>query len=116
VYLSFQGTLKTGIVLTNADLVKEQMIFLRILLVFGLLVIISVVLQFATVPFSAVHNTFELLESVERSFGGVIVAGLIWAAIRLVRGEQKAPEISQFLFYIAVTYLVLQAIYDLFAG
>ena len=115
-YLSFQGTLKTGIVLTTADLVKEQMTLLRILLVFGLLVIISIILQFATVPFSVVHNTFELLESVERSFRGIIVAGLIWATIRLIRGEKKVPEIGSFIFFIAVTYLILQAVYDLFAG
>lgn len=89
---------------------------LRILFAFGLLVIISIILQFATVPFSTVHNTFELLESVERSFRGIIVGGLIWATIRLVKGEQKAPEISRFLFYIAVIYLLLRAVYDLFAS
>ena len=92
------------------------MTFLRILIVFGLMVIISIILQFATVPFSAVHNTFELLESIDRSFRGVVWGGLVWAAIRLIKGEQKAPEIGKFIFFIAVTYLVLQAIYDLLAG
>jgi hypothetical protein len=103
-------------VFTIADLVKEQMIFLRILIVFGLMVIISIILQFATVPFSAVHNTFELLESIDRSFRGVVWGGLVWAAVRIVKGAGKAPEIGSFIFLIAVTYLILQAIYDLIAG
>ena len=91
------------------------MTILRILVVFVLLMIISIILQLGTVPFSSVHNTFELFESAERCLRGVIVGILIWAAIRLVKGEQKAPEISRFLFYIAVIYLVGRAIYDLIA-
>ena len=89
---------------------------LRILVVFALLIIISAVLQFFTVAFSAVHNTFDLMASVDRSFRGVVWGGLIWSAIRLIQGEQKAPEISRFIFYIAVVYLILQAVYDLLAG
>ena len=89
---------------------------LRILFVFGTLMVISTILQFATVPFSATHNTFELLVSVVRSFRGVVWGGLIWSAVRLIRGEQKAPEFSLFIFYIAVLSLVLHAIYDLVAS
>ena len=88
---------------------------LRILVVFGILLIISTVLQLATVPFSAAHNTFELLVSVDRSFRGVIWGVLAWSAIRLVRGEQKAPEISRFIFLVAVFSLLAHAIYDLVA-
>ena len=88
---------------------------LRILVVFVVLIIISIVLQLATVPFSATHNTFDLLVSVERSISGVILGGLIWIAVRLIRGEKKSPEISLFIFYIAVLSLVLHAIYDLVA-
>lgn len=91
------------------------MILFRILLAVFLLMIISVILQLATVPFSAIHNTFELMESASRSFRGVILGVLIWAAIRLVKGEQKTPEVSRFIFYIAVIYLVGRAIYDLIA-
>jgi len=89
---------------------------LRILVVFALLIVISAVLQFLTVPFSAVHNIFDIMVSVDRSFRGVILAGLIWSAIRLIRGEQKAPEISRFIFYLAVIYLIFQAVYDLLAS
>ena len=88
---------------------------LRILFVFGALVVISTILQFATVPFSATHNTFELLVSVDRGFRTVILGGLIWIAVRLIRGEKKSPEISLFILYIAVLLLVLNAIYDLVA-
>ena len=88
---------------------------LRILVVFVVLIFISVVLQLATVPFSATHNTFDLLVSVERSISGVILGGLIWSAVRLIRGEKKSPEISLSIFYIAVLSLVLHAIYDLVA-
>ena len=91
------------------------MIFIRILIAFALLMIISIILQFVTVPFSAVHNTFEIVESLQRCFRGIIVGTLIWAAIRLVKGEQKAPEVSKFIFYVAVIYLVGVAIYDLIA-
>ena len=91
------------------------MAFLRIFIAFGILMIISVGLQFVTVPFSSVHNTFDIMESVDRCFRGIIYAGLLWAALRLVRGDQTAPEISLFLFYIAVIYLIAQAIYDVFA-
>ena len=89
---------------------------LRILVVFVVLIIISIVLQLATVPFSATHNTFDLLVSVERSIRGVILGGLIWLAVRLIRGEKKSPEISLFICYIAVLSLVLHAIYDLVAS
>ncbi len=91
------------------------MTVLRILLAIFLLMIISVILQLATVPFSTVHNTFELMESANRSLRGVILGVLIWAAIRLVKGEQKTPEVSRFIFYITVIYLVGRAIYDLIA-
>ena len=89
---------------------------LRILVVFVVLIIISIVLQLATVPFSATHNTFDLLVSFERSIRGVILGGLIWSAVRLIRGDKKSPEISLFIFYIAVLSLVLHAIYDLVAS
>ena len=91
------------------------MIFIRILIAFALLMILSIILQFVTVPFSAVHNTFELIESFDRCIRGIIIGTLIWAAIKLVRGAQKTPEISRFIFYIAVIFLVGRAIYDLIA-
>jgi len=91
------------------------MIFIRILIAFAVLMVISIILQFGTVPFSSVHNTFELIESLERCVGGIIVGTLIWTAIRLVKGEQNAPEISLFIFNIAVFFLVGRAIYDLIA-
>ncbi len=91
------------------------MTVLRILLAIFVLMIISVILQLVTVPFSAVHNTFELMESASRSFRGVILGVLIWVTIRLVKGEQKTPEVSLFIFCIAVIYLVGRAIYDLLA-
>ena len=91
------------------------MIFIRILIAFAVLMVISIVLQFGTVPFSSVHNTFELIESLERCVSGIIVGTLIWAAIRLVKGEQKAPEVSKFIFYVAVIYLVGVAVYDVLA-
>jgi len=87
----------------------------RILLVIAVLMIISVIIQLATVPFSAVHKTCKLTETASRVFRGIIVGALIWAAIRLVKGEQKAPEVSRFLFYIAIIYLLGRAIYDLTA-
>jgi len=89
---------------------------LRIIVVFVILMIISIILQLMTVPFSAIHNTFEMLESVDRSFRGLVCGGLLWAAIRLIKGEQKAPEISRFIFYVAVIFLVFRSIYDLIAG
>jgi hypothetical protein len=89
--------------------------FLRVFLVFVFLLFVSIVLQFLTVPFSATHNTFALLESVDRSTRGIVWGGLLWVAIRLIKGEQKAPEISRFILYIALIFVVLRAIYDLFA-
>ncbi len=89
--------------------------YLRILVAFGLLMIISIILQFATVPFSSVHNTFELLESVDRSVRGLVWGGLVWVATRLIKGEQKAPEFSRFIFFIAVAFLLAQSVYDLLA-
>ena len=91
------------------------MILIRILIAFAVLMVISIILQFGTVPFSSVHNTFQLIESLERCVSGIIVGTLIWAAIRLVKGDQKAPEISRFIFNIAVIILVGRAIYDLIA-
>ena len=91
------------------------MILIRILIAFAVLMVISIILQFGTVPFSSVHNTFELFESLERCIRGIIVGTLIWAGLRLVKGEQKAPEISLFIFYVAVIFLVGRAIYDLIA-
>ena len=91
------------------------MILIRILIAFAVLMVISIILQFGTVPFSSVHNTFQLIESLERCVSGIIVGTLIWAAIRLVKGDQKAPEISLFIFNIAVIFLVGRAIYDLIA-
>lgn len=91
------------------------MMFLRVLIAFAVLMIISIALQFVTVPFSAIHNTFAMQESIERCIRGLIVGSLIWAPIRLVKGDQKAPEISRFLFYVAVAYLIGRAIYDVVA-
>ena len=89
--------------------------FLRVLIVFVFLLTISLILQFLTVPFSATHNTFELLESVDRSLRGVVWGGLLWVAARLIKGEKKAPDISRFIFYIALIFIIFRAIYDLYA-
>jgi hypothetical protein len=89
--------------------------FLRVLLVFVFLLIVSIVLQFITVPFSATHNTFALLESVDRSLRGVVLGGLLWLAIRLIKGEHKTPEISRFILFVAVIFVVGRAVYDLVA-
>jgi hypothetical protein len=89
---------------------------IRIIIALAILILGSLVLQFAIAPFSIGNGTFQITHSISRVAGGIIWGVIIWGIIKLFRGDDKSPDMSSFIFYTAATYIVLLAISGLFTG
>jgi len=89
---------------------------IRVLIALTILILGSLILQFAVAPFSIGNGTFEIAQSIGRVAGGIIWGVIIWGIIKLFRGDDKSPDMSSFIFYTAATYIVLLTISDLFTG
>ena len=89
---------------------------IRIIVALAILILGSLILQFAIAPFSIGNGTFQITHSISRVAGGIIWGVIIWGIIKLFRGDEKSPDMSSFIFYTSATYIVLLAIIDLFTG
>ena len=89
---------------------------LRILIALALLILGTLILQFAISPFSIGDGTFQIGQSLSRVTGGIIWGVIIWGIIKLFRGDKKSPDMSSFIFYTAATYIVLLTISDFFTS
>ena len=89
---------------------------LRILIALAVLILGSLILQFAIAPFSIGDDTFQIGQSMGRVAGGIIWGVIIWDIIKLLRGNDRSPDMSSFIFYTAATYIVLLTISDFFTG
>jgi hypothetical protein len=89
---------------------------IRILIALAILILGSLILQFAVAPFSIGNGTFQVTHSISRVAGGIIWGFIIWGIIKLFRGDDKSPDMSSFIFYTAATFIVLLTISDLFTG
>jgi len=54
---------------------------LRILIALAILILGSLILQFAISPFSIGNGTFEIWQSLSRVAGGIICGVIIWGTI-----------------------------------
>ena len=89
---------------------------IRILIALAILILGSLILQFAIAPFSIGNDSFEIGQSIGRVTGGVLWGFIIWGIIRVIRGEDNSPDMSSFIFYAAAIFIVLLTINDFFAG
>ena len=89
---------------------------IRILIALTILILGSLILQFAIAPFSIGNGTFEIWQSLGRVAGGIIWGVIIWGIIKLFRGDERSPDMSSFIFYTAAIYIVLLTINDFFSG
>ena len=89
---------------------------LRILIALAILVLGSLILQFAVAPFSFGNGTFEIGQSIGRVAGGILWGFIIWGIIKLFRDDDKSPDMSSFVFYTAAIFIVLLAVNDFFTG
>jgi len=89
---------------------------LRILVALAILILGSLILQFAIAPFSIGNGTFQITHSIGRVAGGIIWGVIIWGIIKLFRGDDRSPDMSSFIFYTAAIYIVLLTVSDFFTG
>ena len=89
---------------------------IRIIIALAILILGSLVLQFAIAPFSIGNGTFQITHSIGRVAGGIIWGVIIWAVIKLFRGKERSPDMSSFIFYTAAIYIVSLAVLDFFTG
>jgi hypothetical protein len=89
---------------------------IRIIIALAILILGSLVLQFAIAPFSIGNGTFQITHSISRVAGGIIWGVIIWGIIKLFRGDEKSPDMSSFIFYTAAIYIVLLTVTDFFIG
>ncbi|MBE9544135.1 MAG: hypothetical protein IMF02_06540 [Proteobacteria bacterium] len=89
---------------------------LRVLIALAVLILGSLVLQFAVAPFSIGNGSFQIGQSIGRVAGGIIWGAIIWGIIKLFRGDERSPDMSSFIFYTAAIYIVLLAVSDFFSA
>lgn len=89
---------------------------IRMLIALTILILGSLILQFAIAPFSIGNGTFQITHSIGRVAGGIILGVIIWAIIKLFRGNERSPDMSSFILYTAAIYIVLLAAVDFFTG
>lgn len=88
----------------------------RFFLGLALLVMALLAFKFTTDPLAGANITATLGEATGGVMGGLSWGLIIWAAIRLIRGAGKAPEVRSFTLYTAAITVALFIVFRFFVG
>ena len=72
-----------------------------------ILLLVLLIFKFFTEPFAPGDFMLPLAEAFGVLVAGVILGLLVWSALRLFKGPDKAPDLQNFVFYMAAIFIAL---------